>query len=294
MKRTAVLLFVLTCIFSSGLFAASAFQKTIEKKASDFNSSRPLLVLGFDVTREDVEKYEVKSFIPDTSWQAKFKKFFTKKEYGTEQIDTYTRKVTITTRMKLFTLDKKKSCQFQEVTSTEVATNIKVNTIKIFGDNEFWEIKKGYPAAKQKISLDFIAMGVLPDWIYMHSQYMREAIETGEKLDNKTYRFINCKWIRYYVDTETLMPYVIEIDSTERKKAIVYKIMFSAETFTQGKVAIPKKSFIYKNGVLLKEYNISVLSVVDRLNEMVFDPYIQSKEINRMSTKVEKKEEVKK
>lgn len=294
MKRTAVLLFALTLIFSSGLFAASAFQKTLEKRGSEFNGQRPLLVLGFDVTREDVEKYEVKTFIPDVSWKAKLKKFFTKKEYGAEQIDVYTRKVTITKRLKLYTLDKKKAYRTEEVTvkeiakeggadaGTEIVTNTKVSAVKIYTDNEFWDVKRGVPPVRTKVlSLDFIAMGVLPDWIFMHSSYMKEAIETSEKLNDKTFRFINAKWIRYYVDTDTFMPNTIEVDSKEGRKAVLYKITFSPETFTYGRVTIPKKAFIHKDNKPFREYQISVLSAVDRLNDMVFDPALQAKELNR-------------
>ncbi len=282
MKRTTVLLLALIFVFSSGLFATSAFQQTIEKKASAFNRERPLLILGFDITREGVEEYEVKTFIPDTSFFTKIKKFFTKKDYGVEKIDVATRKAVITSRLKLFTSDAKKSCQIQEITATEVATNTVINSVRVFADNEFWEAKRGFDAKKTKISFDFLAASVLPDWIYMHKANLKEAIETAEKLNGKTYRFLNAKWIRYYVDTDTLMPYTIELDVQENKKTHLYKIVYSPQTFSYGKQNITKKVSIYKDNALLKEYRVSVLSTADRLNDMVFDPAIQSKEIRRM------------
>ncbi len=294
MKRTAMLLLALVFVFSSGLFATSAFQKSIEKKANDFSNQRPLLVLGFDISKEGIEEYEVKTFIPDTSFMAKIKKFFTKKDYGVEKIEIRTRKALITSRLKLFSLDKKKACQNQEITATEVATVTGVNSVKIFSDNEFWEAKKG-EFKKGKISLDLIASSVLPDWFFMHSQFMKEAVETAEKLDGKTYRFINCKWIKYYIDTDTLQPNTIEVNSMEKKKAVSYKIKFSQDTFSAGKVNIPRKVSIYKDNSLFKEYRVTLLNTTDRINDSVFDPAIQSKELNRMAApKVSKKAEEKK
>ena len=291
MKRTTVFLFALALIFSSGLFAASAFQKTIEKKADGFSGQRPVLILGLDVTREGVENYEVKTFIPDTSFMAKFKKFFTKKDYGVEKIDVLTRKATIINRLEVYSSDKKKAIQAQEITITEAGSVTNVSSARIYSDNEFWEVKKG-SASKTKISFDFIAASVLPDWIYMHSQYIKEAIETGEKLNGKTYRFINGKWIRYYVDTDTLLPNTIEVDVKEKNKTTVYKIVFSSQTFAGGNVNIPRKVTIYKGNTLFKEYQISVVRTTGSVRESIFDPAIQSKELSKMA-KAAKKAEVK-
>ena len=291
MKRTIVFLLALAIAFTSGLSAASLFQKNAEKKADDFSAKRPILILAFDITQEKTEEYETKKFIPDTTWQAKFKKFFTKKEYGTTEVETHTRNLTLTDRIKVYTQEKSKSMQMQEITSSEATSVTVLKSVRIFTEGVFWEIKRGADQRRAKINIESVAISILPDWYYMHRLYMKEAIETEEKLNDKLYRLINSKWIRYYIDKDTMLFNTVEIDLTEKNKIVTYKVKFSKETFVYGDLNLPKKVRIFREDKFQKEYMVSVVGTVDRVHDMMFVPETQQKEVNRPVPKKKKKTE---
>ncbi|OGF45032.1 MAG: hypothetical protein A2231_00515 [Candidatus Firestonebacteria bacterium RIFOXYA2_FULL_40_8] len=284
MKRTVLSILALTFFFSMGLFAASKFQSDAQKKADSFSMERPLTVLAFDITKEREEEYETTTFVPDLSWKAKVKKFFTGKEQGTDRIDTHTRTITVINRVKLYTESKRKMYEVQEVTPSE----INVISKRIFDGEDFYDIKKGMSAKKGTINVDFIAVSILPDWYYMHKRNMKDAIETEEEMDGKVYRFIKGKSIRYYVDKDTQQLGIVEYDSADKYnkgKKILNKVVFGPATFKLGKYNIVNKVSIYKGGKLVKQYNVSALKPIDVLKDSFFDLEIQTREVNKAPKK---------
>ena len=284
MKRTVLSILALVFLFSAGLSAASKFQYDAQKKADTFSSERPLLILAFDITKEKQEEYETKTFVPDLSFKAKMKKFFTGVEQGSERIDTNVRTITVINRLKLYTESKRKMYEVQEVSPTE----INVTSKRIFDGEDFFDMKKKTDYAMVKINVDFIALSVLPDWYYMHKKYMNDAVETSEKVDGKEYRFINGKTMRYYVNNDTGLPAIIEFDSADKRdseKKILNRVVFGPQTFKKGKHEIVSKVSIYKAGALVKQYNVSVLSTVELLKDFVFDPDTQSKDLSKWPKK---------
>jgi hypothetical protein len=280
MKRTVISILVFAFLFSVGLSAASKFQYDAQKKADAFSTERPLLILAFDITMESREEYETKIFVPDLSFKAKIKKFFTGKEQGYDKVETNTRTITMINRLKLYTESKRKMYEVQEITPSIIDTKSK----RIFDGEDFFDIKRNTQYSMVKINTDFIALSVLPDWYYMHKRYMKDAIETEEPVNGKTYRFINGKILRYYLDKDTLMPVIIEFDSSDKynkDKKIVNKVVFGPKTFKQGKHDIVNKVSIYKDDKLVKQFNVSVLRTVELLKDFVFDPEIQSKDVKQ-------------
>jgi len=280
MKRTVVSILVLAFLFSPGIFAASRFQYDAQKKADMFSAERPLLLLAFDITKERQEEYETTIFVPDLSFKAKVKKFFTRKEQGSNKIETNTRIITVINRLKLYTESKRKMYEVQEVTPSEISIISK----RIFDGADFYDIKKNTSAIMGKINADFIALSVLPDWYFMHKKYMKQSVETEEKVNDKTYRLVNGKTLRYYVDKDTQQLAIVEFDSADKnnkEKTVINKVVFGPQTFKQGKHDIVNKVSIYKDNKLVKQYNVSVLKTIDAIRDSYFDPEIQSKEVNR-------------
>jgi|GEM_PF-2112226 len=280
MKRTVVSILALVFFFSAGLHAVTKFQFDAQKKADDFSMERPLIILAFDIAKERQEDYEIKTFVPEKGIKATLKKLFTGKEQGTEQIETGTRNITVIDRLKLYTESKRKMYEVQELTPTEIKTISK----RIFDGIDFFDVKKNSGASMVKINPEFIALSVLPDWYYMHKKYMKDAVETEEKIDNKSYRFVNGKTLRYYVNKETMQIAIAEFDTTDknnRERKTVNKIVFGPGTFKYGKHNIVNQVSIYKDNKLVKKYNVSVLKGIDVLKDFVFDPEIQSKDLNQ-------------
>ncbi len=276
MKRTIVAVFSLVFLFSAGFPAASRFQTELQKKADTFSSERPLLVLAFDTTREKKEEYTNEVFIPDTSFMGKVKKFFTRKDSGKYKTETIIRDVKVTDRLKLYSENKRKMLEVLEVSPSDIYVKSK----RIFDGGDFWDIKRKAGSSIGKISVDFIAASVLPDWYYMHKKYIKDAMEIEEKVDGVTYRLIKGK-MRYYVNKDTGLPAIIEYDTTEKEKKVVNKVVFGPGTFRQGKYDIVSKVSVYKNNKQIKKYNVSVLNTVEMLKDQVFDPETQTREVNR-------------
>ena len=173
--------------------------------------------------------------------------------------------------------------EVQELTPTET----RVISKRIFDGTDFFDIKKNSSASMVKINPDFIAVSVLPDWYYIHKKYMKDAIETEEKFDNKSYRFVNGRDMRYYVDKDTMQLAIVEFDTTDKgkNKKVVNKIVFGPGTFNSGKYKIASKVSIFKENKLVKQYSVSLLKSVNVVKDLAFDPDIQTRDLNNQTRK---------